>query len=57
MFNTIQTTEKLILGGNSKRAQETFAIDFCTSQFTTEGEILIFSRFPCSENDGLFCTI
>jgi hypothetical protein len=37
MFNSVQNTTKLLLGGNSIRAQKTYAIDYCSSAFTTEG--------------------
>jgi hypothetical protein len=38
MFFNRQRTTKLILGGNSVRAQKAFALDYCASAFVTEGE-------------------
>ena len=38
-----QRTTKLILGGNSVRAQKAFALDYCASAFVTEGA---YSTFP-----------
>ena len=45
MFSDIQNTTELLLGGNSIRAQKTYAIDYCSSAFTTEGEHSILSMF------------
>eukprot|EP00291_Cryptomonas_curvata_P026512 CAMPEP_0172158494 /NCGR_PEP_ID=MMETSP1050-20130122/4405_1 /TAXON_ID=233186 /ORGANISM="Cryptomonas curvata, Strain CCAP979/52" /LENGTH=60 /DNA_ID=CAMNT_0012827895 /DNA_START=15 /DNA_END=197 /DNA_ORIENTATION=- len=39
MFFNRQRTTKLILGGNSVRAQKAFALDYCASAFVTEGEV------------------
>jgi hypothetical protein len=36
-FFNRQRTTKLILGGNSVRAQKAFALDYCASAFVTEG--------------------
>ena len=38
MFFSQQRTTKLILGGNSVRAQKAFALDYCASAFVTEGK-------------------
>ena len=38
MFFNRQRTTKLILGGNSVRAQKAFALDYCASAFVTEGK-------------------
>ena len=40
-FFNRQRTTKLILGGNSVRAQKAFALDYCASAFVTEGIFLI----------------
>jgi hypothetical protein len=45
MFSDIQNTTELLLGGNSIRAQKTYAIDYCSSAFTTEGSHPIRSTF------------